>query len=378
MINKILRKKWIVLLIVLVLFIAIDGLVNNVSIVNRGIVIGLALDMDNDNINVTTQVILPKNGGVSGGNNYAIFSAGGKTIKEGLDAVGRKMGAQISLAHTVVVLMNRDLVTRGQMDIIEYFLTDDELSDTCLLGVSETSAAELMKATVPFGEVASYQIQRILRPIREYVGNSPISLKDFFVRYFAREPGLYLPLIYTEKSPPSTDQSEAGVTDAVVFRSNKTLAFNKSCCSTELAGDANIGLSMLLKPITNGAVTISGRDGKPATIDILDSNSKIDYDMDKNMITVSITMNTLRDSGVHTSNGEISFSMDEVERTRFIEKVSADITAAFTQTQEANIDIFMIYNNMYRKYGNRWIKNASKEDYLALMDISVNVSINQR
>lgn len=378
MINKILRKKWIVLLIVLVLFIAIDGLVNNVSIVNRGIVIGLALDMENDNINVTTQVILPKNGGVSGGNNYAIFSAAGKTIKEGIDAVGRKMGAQMSLAHTVVVLMNRDLVTRGQMDTIEYFLTDSELSDTCLLGVSETSAAELMKATVPFGEIASYQIQRILRPIREYTGNTPISLKDFFVRYFAREPGLYLPLIYTEKSPPNTDQSGTGVTEAVVFRSNKTLAFNKTCCSTELSGDANVGLSMLLKPITNGAVTISGRDGKPATIDILDSNSSIDYDMDKKLITVSMTFNTLRDSGVHTPSGDLSFAMDDVEKTRFTEKVSSNITAAFKQTQEANIDIFMIYTNMYRKYGKRWLQNASSEDYLAQMDIAVNVKINQR
>lgn len=376
--SKITQKKWLVLIIIIILFVAVDGMVNNVSIVNRGIAIGLAVDMENDRFVMTAQFILPKNGGVgSGGNNFSTYSAVGDTIHAAINSIGEKLGSQVSLSHTTTLLINKSIIERGKTQRLEYFLTDAELPDTCYLAVTESDAGSFLNAPVAVGETPSYQLQKIFHPVRAQIGVTPVTLKDFFSRYYSDKTGMYLPIVYTEKGLPSTDQEANGSTEAMIFKADRTYIFNKQSNTATLSVDATHGMSILSQPIADGAVTIAGSDGELTSVSVLESNTSLSYNAETKLVTTKIKMKVMRVSASDGSGHRLNFKMTDEEHEAFKKKISTFITAAFNESKEQNIDIFMAYRGFFRDSGGDWLKKAG-DDYLASSSINVVIDIVDR
>lgn len=376
--NRIVRRKWLVLIIIIILFVAVDGMVNNVSIVNRGIAIGLAVDMENDRYVMTAQFILPKNGGVSsGGNNFSTYSAVGDTIHAAINSIGEKLGSQVSLSHTTTLLINKSVIERGKTEKLEYFLTDAELPDTCYMAITESDAGAFLNAPVIVGETPSYQLQKIFHPVRAQIGVTPVTLKDFFSRYYSDKPGMYLPIVYTEKGLPNTDQEANGTTEAMIFKADRTFIFNKESKSATLSVDATLGLSILSQPIADGAVTIAGSDGELTSVSVLESDTSLSYDADINLVTTKVKMKVMRVSASQSSNKNLNFKMTDEEHEAFKNKVSSFIAAAFNESKENNIDIFMAHRGFFRDSGGDWL-NKSADDYLSSSSINIVINIVDR
>lgn len=376
--NRIVRRKWLVLIIIIILFVAVDGMVNNVSIVNRGIAIGLAVDMENDRYVMTAQFILPKNGGVSsGGNNFSTYSAVGDTIHAAINSIGEKLGSQVSLSHTTTLLINKSVIERGKTEKLEYFLTDAELPDTCYMAVTESDAGAFLNAPVVVGETPSYQLQKIFHPVRAQIGVTPVTLKDFFSRYYSDKPGMYLPIVYTEKGLPNTDQEANGTTEAMIFKADRTFIFNKESKSATLSVDATLGLSILSQPIADGAVTIAGSDGELTSVSVLESDTSLSYDADIKLVTTKIKMKVMRVSASQSNNKTLNFKMTDEEHEAFKNKVSSFIAAAFNESKEKNIDIFMAHRGFFRDSGGDWLNKAG-DDYLSSSSINIVINIVDR
>lgn len=376
--NRIVRRKWLVLIIIIILFVAVDGMVNNVSIVNRGIAIGLAVDMENDRYVMTAQFILPKNGGVSsGGNNFSTYSAVGDTIHAAINSIGEKLGSQVSLSHTTTLLINKSVIERGKVEKLEYFLTDAELPDTCYMAVTESDAGAFLNAPVVVGETPSYQLQKIFHPVRAQIGVTPVTLKDFFTRYYSDKPGMYLPIVYTEKGLPNTDQEANGATEAMIFKADRTFIFNKESKSATLSVDATLGLSILSQPIADGAVTIAGSDGELTSVSVLESDTSLSYDADINLVTTKIKMKVMRVSASQSNNKTLNFKMTDEEHEAFKNKVSSFIAAAFNESKANNIDIFMAHRGFFRDSGGDWLNKAGN-DYLSSSSINIVINIVDR
>lgn len=376
--NRIVRRKWLVLIIIIILFVAVDGMVNNVSIVNRGIAIGLAVDMENDRYVMTAQFILPKNGGVSsGGNNFSTYSAVGDTIHAAINSIGEKLGSQVSLSHTTTLLINKSVIERGKTEKLEYFLTDAELPDTCYMAVTESDAGAFLNAPVVVGETPSYQLQKIFHPVRAQIGVTPVTLKDFFSKYYSDKPGMYLPIVYTEKGLPNTDQEANGTTEAMIFKADRTFIFNKESKSATLSVDATLGLSILSQPIADGAVTIAGSDGELTSVSVLESDTSLSYDADIKLVTTKINMKVMRVSASQSNNKTLNFKMTDEEHEAFKNKVSSFIAAAFNESKEKNIDIFMAHRGFFRDSGGDWLNKAG-DDYLSSSSINIVINIVDR
>ena len=94
-------SKWAAILIIAVVLIGFDLLADNASIVNRGIVVGLAVDSGGDLVELAAQVILPRSGGsASGGNDFMIFTSSGETMQDAVEKAraAAKPGDVVSLS----------------------------------------------------------------------------------------------------------------------------------------------------------------------------------------------------------------------------------------------------------------------------------------
>ncbi len=52
-------RKWILILLLIVVLVGFDMLTNNKSLINRGLVVGLSIDTSGDRIELNAQTVLP-------------------------------------------------------------------------------------------------------------------------------------------------------------------------------------------------------------------------------------------------------------------------------------------------------------------------------
>ena len=106
--------KWLIIVVIAVVLIGFDLLADNASIVNRGIVVGLAIDSGGDLIELAAQVILPRSGGsASGGNDFMIFTSSGETMQDAVEKLSVSMGVKASLSPCTLVVLGGDLLQCG-------------------------------------------------------------------------------------------------------------------------------------------------------------------------------------------------------------------------------------------------------------------------
>ena len=124
-------RKWILILLLIVVLVGFDMLTNNKSLINRGLVVGLSIDTSGDRIELNAQTVLPRSGGsATGNNNFMIFTATGETMQDAVEKLSSSMGVKASFAHcTIVVFGENMLKTAVYDDVIKFLVRSDEFAE---------------------------------------------------------------------------------------------------------------------------------------------------------------------------------------------------------------------------------------------------------
>ena len=177
--------KWAAVLIIAVVLVGFDLLSDNASIVNRGMVAGLAVDGSGELIELAAQVILPGSGGSSaGGNDFMIFTSSGKTMQDAIEKLSVTMGVKASLAHCTLVILGEDLLRTRSEAVMKHFIRSPYFADNTLLVAASGRASDVLAAKVPINEVASYHLQRMMQGVQREAGVNASTVKDYFAEYY--------------------------------------------------------------------------------------------------------------------------------------------------------------------------------------------------
>ena len=192
-------SKWAAILIIAVVLIGFDLLADNASIVNRGIVVGLAVDSGGDLVELAAQVILPRSGGsASGGNDFMIFTSSGETMQDAVEKLSVSMGVKASLSHCTLVVLGEDLLrTRSDM-VFKHLIRSPYFADNTLLVAASGSAKDVLSAKVPINDVASYHLQRMMQGVQREAGVNACTVKDHFANYYYIGGAGYMPVAVVE------------------------------------------------------------------------------------------------------------------------------------------------------------------------------------
>lgn len=378
MTRKLFKHKWLVLILFCIIIVIFDALALNVSIVNRGIVIGMALDIEGKDLMVTAQFMLPKNGGVNGGgNNYLIMSSTDKTFQGCLDKLSQQLGSTVSLSHTIVLIMGKTLFEEGQSDIIDKIMIKDIMNDTLLLCMADGKGKDILSAQIAYAEATSFQLQRLMKPIKAALGQPGITMKRYLVDYYDKNGANYLPIVHTEKGEPSSDQGKEGTTEVDILRINRSAIIGKDGFICELSDNANDGFTLLKQEVDGGVIRIVGRDGKDLGVKIIEANSSSKYNLNSKTVKYTIEAKVIRETGSPDENNLIGYKLSPEEKQSTINQITAMVTDCFNELKLNNGDALLLYENFYRRYGKAWTSIAG-DGYLQDLQCEVEVIIKER
>ncbi len=372
------KYKWVAIILALIFVFIVDAMVFNVSIINRGVAIGLGIDMDGDEIELTAQIVLPKNGGVSsGGNNFINYSAKAKDMEKTIDLISAQSGLELSISHATVIIIGKSVFEKKRFDLFDFFLSDDKVNDNILLVMAEDNAKDILKAKVPVGGVSSYQLSNQLRPEKAPIGLITVTLKDFAMRLHTGNGDNYLPIVSLKPIDPSTDQSKDDQKEAHCFGLNKTAIVNKDGYKGTLDIQLTEGLSIAKMTLQDGVLQMTGSDNRDISIHIVNSKASIKYDYEKHVYKIKMTMITSRSEGRHESNSSYRYDMDSEEMEDFRVLVTERVQAVIDYSIAIGVDVLSIKEGFYRVNPKHKDKIMTDE-FLSSIKLDMDIKILQR
>ena len=367
-------RKWILILLLIVVLVGFDMLTNNKSLINRGLVVGLSIDTSGDRIELNAQTVLPRSGGsATGNNNFMIFTATGETMQDAVEKLSSSMGVKASFAHcTIVVFGENMLKTAVYDDVIKFLVRSDEFADNTLL-VAAATGKEVLAAKVPINEVAAYHLQRMMQGVQKEAGVNPCTLKDYFANYYRIGGASYMPLAVVEDCDYTPEGSQIQAQEAQLISLERSLITTREGYAFTLDVNASEGLSFVKNRLNGGSILYIGDCSRQSDVILRESKSKIKVDSPQHA-TVKISMNIRRNEMQSTNNGMIVNALSNNELERIRESVKGKVMSCFEKCKDGKVDVFHLGEQVYRKYGCDWLSSID-EHYLDEIKLDVDVKL---
>lgn len=367
--------KWLIIVVIAVVLIGFDLLADNASIVNRGIVVGLAIDSGGDLIELAAQVILPRSGGsASGGNDFMIFTSSGETMQDAVEKLSVSMGVKASLSHCTLVVLGGDLLRTKGDTVLKHLIRSPYFADNTLLVAASGKAKEVLSAKVPINDVASYHMQRMMQGVQREAGVNACTIKDYFANYYYIGGANYMPVAVVENCEYTPVGPNKESTDgAQLLDLSRTLVLTREGYGFVLDYDASRGLSFVKGSLNDGTIIFVSDCSEERDVVILDSKCTLSVQSEDEVVA-KVKVKVKRNDLPTAQDGMIVNALSERERERIRESVRGQILACFKEGQKQDIDIFHLGEHIYRKYGEEWRKNQNKL-YIRNIKFDVNVEL---
>lgn len=376
MVKKLIKHKWLIIVAVIIALVVFDKLVYNVSIVNRGIVIGIAVDLDGEYIVLSTQMVLPTNGAVgSEGNNYTVMSAKSKDVAGAVGKISADTGLSVSLGHTVSIVIGSEVIKQGRFDILEHMLIDDVITDNTLLCLADGKAKDILQAKVPIGEVSSYQLQKLLQPPKPVLGAAATTILQFYVNQDTKWDTNHLPIVSIIPTDPTTDQESNNIDKADLLSISRTALVNATGILCELDSYQSEGLTMVEYEPKDGTMDIQTHDGKTLGIRIVSCKASKKYNLKEKKVKIELDFKTVR--GGDRDGKILTTKMNAEELESFKAGVKDRVMSCYNYALENNADVFSLQKGFYQRYANEYKRQAS-DDFLKNITLEIDVKVTQR
>lgn len=258
--HKFVNKKWIVILLIIVFLVAFDLLDDQKSISTRAIVLAMSLDSgENGNYELGIQLLKTDK---TNKQEYLNYFEQGKSVSDILEKMNYNIGATVSLAHTMVIVVSQDILTSDQDTALRYFLENQIVSYNTMLVTSKEKPKEILSQKLSNDIGSGYYMGQILRTVAGDCGVTPVTIKDYFMHRYRIGECVYLPYVCLMKEG---ETNYLGITQMYVTDGQKEVL---------LSENASKGLSLVASDLTNGSLTYT-YENIMGEVDIVQSNARI-------------------------------------------------------------------------------------------------------
>lgn len=370
------KSKWILLIVVIVVVAALDGLSSNINLLDRAIVVGMGIDYVDGELSLSAQVIIPKNSSsASQGNDFVVYSSRGRTVQEAVENLSYSVGLKASFAHTNVIVLGEGFLKSGRTDVLEFLVSGDLVTDNTLLVASAGDAKDILAVTMPINEVASYHLTEILQSNRKEAGQNPSSLKDYFEDIYKVGETACLPLVFLRESEFGLLGEEGGGEKTKLLDVSHVVVTDREGYLVRLGRRQSAALSYTTQKLNAGSISYTGDDGytKEAVILRTDCNKRAISEREVE-IELDFTVRPAEKYFVSQDGSAGGISESEQEQIR-AEIVSA-VADCFEVCKYYYADVFHLGEELYRRYVEDW-KSFAGEYYLdeTVLKITVNLNV---
>ncbi|MEG1508964.1 MAG: Ger(x)C family spore germination C-terminal domain-containing protein [Clostridia bacterium] len=368
--KKLITNKWLMIAMFIIFTAVFDLAVDNTSLHNRAIVVGLAIDKCEEGVEVTVQVLNPSTGGIENAkNNVVVVSYKDVSVPKCIERISTKGGIQISLAYCNIVILSQEILAVSHLSAIKYLVEIDELNTSAYLLTADKTAKEYLELEAPIAEANAYYIEQILSTRKNDINLNEINLKNYLYNYYDIGGVCWLPVLSkTEILPPRGSDTKAEKTYMLNF--DQTAIVNAQSEIFLIKDSANVGLSFAKGKVANGAISVTNGD-KKFEASVLDA--KTTY---KALAPNKIKMECKADIMLGERSGEYLFSqpISDFELNLIKAEIERNLEAILKEIKDNNADILHFGGLLYKKFGNTFKNNITK-DYVKDIEVEIEVKI---
>lgn len=355
-------KKLKILSIIIILF-SMTGC-SYVELNKMAIVSALGIDYENDNYQITAQVMdVTKTEGNSLLQNSLIYEAEGKTIGEAIRNLSERYPKTIYLGHLQIIIIGKEIAESKMDDIFDFIFRSPEVRDTGNILVNKEQSAK--KTLKPENEkknsFATEQIKSSLENATKRTGTvKTITLQELFESYLKKGMDAVIPLI--KVSVDKNNTSDTVIANLAVLKNNKIYK--------EFSKEQSIAYNTINQNYYDIVINIKHKNQIIGVV-VFNPNAKIQTKIKDNDVytTIDITVETRINEVSSKINPNNSKTHKQFEKATQKE-LESYIDSLLDYCKETDTDVLGIGNNIYRNYYKDYRKYKSNNLY---KNVKINV-----
>ncbi len=333
------KKKGVLIVIFVTMLIVFDYIVPNVDISKRAVVIGIGIDESGGKMQVSAQILSRKKKEIA----FEFYSAEGDDFDNCIANLSAKVGAELSLAHTLCLVIGESPKVIESLDKIAKAGT---LSDSCYVFVSFSKASDIVQMV----DKSNMPIVKILRDSanmnKQEIGISMCNIREYLCDSSAVGRCVSIPIIRQK----SEKEQELVCTSSLLVKDCRP--------KYRLDDTANIGISLVESKVLSSNLYVPTMD---TTFQIY--TAKLSFDS-SSIAQIRLTMNVKA-----TNQGK---SLTEKEKTELTDYIEHILVHALSESIAHNLDYLKIGQKIKAKHPKQW---KDEEDYLQNLNAEIVVKI---
>ena len=347
-------KKWLVILISAIILTILGKVIDNKSLTQSGIVVGLGIDYQQDEYEVTVQTVSVSGsaGTDKSASKYLTYSAKGATLTDAINSISEKLGLIVSLSHCNLVIMSRNALTLNPVRTFSALTKPLALPEQALVVATDHNIPKLFASKIPSTENISFFLQAVLLQNLEAGGLTSVSVKDFLAMRCSRSKSAFVPFLeLTEMEEKPIENGSSGDDKNYIVDINKNLVLNdnnNAILEEELAGAVNLFYTNQVK----NKLPVKLENGGVLEFRIVDSSRSVKVDDGIINAEIKMSVSFVEAQGFDTPY-ILNCNSDEVLKARDIleKQLEIALTSAYNLSKEQNIDFLGLENILFQKYG---------------------------
>jgi len=370
------KKIFVLILIIFTVLPMLCGCWNYVGLNEIGIVLGVAIDKENDNYKLTFEIVDLTKSGKETGVVPAYIESEGKTVFEAVRNAKQRLQTKLFFGHISILVISEQIAKyEGVLESFNLFLRDAESRETINLIVSqEKTAKDIITAKGLTNPLNSLEIKEIIKSDHVTTGKtSDVQLYQLYDVLFTHGRQLVLPAFHKVKNGDIETAESHGV---ALFKKDKLIGY--------LSPDDTFFYLFVIDELRGGlfSVPLDKNSSERTVFEINNAKSKMDfeYDKDKDQFKIILKINADVFLAEEANNMTEPYDRHMISKIRKSAEdyLKENIENVISKVQKKyNADIFGFGNKIYRKNPELWRKAEKDWDrYFKELKVDIKPSIN--
>lgn len=355
-----------------------------IDIKETAIIVALGIDKEDDVIEVSAQIAVPKTSDQASENPGTVISGKGDTVAIALENIGIRTGWYPKLSFCNVVILGKGVLDGDVMENIDYFIRTAKIQDTAKLCASEKNAKDILTATSPLDELSAFSVTKILQKDAESSSTVSLSsIREFAMGYYSKSGFSLLPMIKTIKiendsqtkgnqatnhtvnenvvSVSSTPSEEGGNNKKInqIFDATTTLLFSRGKVAGTLEKEQTLAFNLLKQTVNEASIELKGVEYQNKKTNLFLAmrqnfgNAKLKIKNSQPILEINLRLTArLDDTNVTVPPHELvsGYVVPNNVLNGLEEKLTEIYTEIFNKSKQTGCDLFELKDKLYRNH----------------------------
>ncbi len=396
---KLVKSKILLLCVAGIMLLFFSNDFGLIDIEKTAIITAIAIDLKDNEYEVTTQIAVPEATDVNSEDKKAVISSTGSTIGGALKNISNLSGWFPKLSFCNLIILGNSIAQTNTIKVVDYFAKTLRVQDSATIIVAEKTAKELLEKSSPLDNISSFALQKILLKNPGFDKNvAAVDIKTFCSDYYSDASSSKMPLvkiieIQNSESGTSNNSSQSPTNQSAqngeqssgnqcIFDATTTALFKNGVMVGEIDKMQTLTYNLLFDQTTETTLSVNDvsiNNSKPADylLTILRNSAKIDVCADKNAVNLNINLDIYcKISDINSDSQHEDYAYNKVVPEEVLrsaeELIIKNLNDLILTQQQTQCDIFGVKKLLYRK--NYKYYHSFKDNYLSVLNPSISVT----